>query len=73
MPGPSDPKPTVGEYKAAIKALESAREFSTKKYENAQATGDVVASQESLMTLKGALDAFKDLRSRLSPTDLVIA
>ena len=73
MPGPSDPKPTIGEYRAAVKALESAREVSTQKYEAAQAAGDIIAGQESLSMLKGALDAFKDVHARLTPTDLVVA
>lgn len=73
MPGPTDTKPTVSEYKAAIKALDVAREVATEKYSTAQASGDIAAGNESLEILKGALEAFKDIRSKLTATDLVVA
>lgn len=73
MPGPSDAKPTIADYKAAIKALEIAREVATHQHEAAQAAGDLAAGEENLAVLKGALEAFKDIRGRLTLTDLVIA
>jgi hypothetical protein len=73
MPGPVDAKPTIADYKAAMKALDVAREVATRQYAAAQATGDPAAGAETLATLKGAVEAFKDIRGRLTPTDLVIA
>lgn len=73
MSGPSDAKPTIAEYKVAIKALDVAREAAIERLDTAHGTGGIAGGQKSVALLKGALDAFKDIRARLTPIDLAIA
>ena len=72
MPGSSETKPIHQQYRDAVARLDAARTEAIEERRAIEAAGDVEAGRGSLEKLHAAVEEFKDLRTRISPTDLFV-